>query len=111
MESRHTHSIKIQEEEGGSIQDDVVVVENFGNHQQNQQNKSYTKIQDVAEEEKTREIKGVQEEEVVGNKGTVAFFMLVGFVTNMVTLEMTTIKYSTKGDMVKEISKGTMYLL
>ena len=69
------------------------------------------KIQVVAEEEEIKEAGGVQEEEVVGIKGKVIILMYVGFVANMVTLQMAVINDSTIGDKVDEISKETMHLL
>ena len=73
--------------------------------------KAMQKIQVVAEEEEIKEAGGVQEEEVVGSKDKVIILMHVGFVPNMVTLQMTIINDSTIGDKVEEISKETMHLL
>ena len=65
----------------------------------------------MAEEEEIKEAGGVQEEEVVGSKDKAITLMHVGFVTNMVTLQMTVINNSTIGYKVEEISKETMHLL
>ena len=69
------------------------------------------KIQVVAKEEEIKEAGGVQEEEVVGSKDKAIILMHVGFVADMVTLQMTIINDSTIGDKVEEISKETMHLL
>ena len=69
------------------------------------------KIQVVAEEEEIKEAGGVQEEEVVGSKDKVIILMHVGFVADMVTLQMTIINNSTIGDKVDKISKESMHLL
>ena len=65
----------------------------------------------MAEEEEIKEAGGVQEEEVVGSKDKVIILMHVGFVADMVTLQMTVINDSTIGDKVDEISKETTHLL
>ena len=113
LESRHKHSIQMEEVGRGRgwSQRGCDGGGRFGNHQQNQQNQGYTKSQDVAKEEEIREPGGVQEEETVGNKGKVIILILVAFVANQVTLQMTIINDSTTKDMVKEINKGAMHLL
>ena len=73
--------------------------------------KATQKTQVMAEEEEIKEAGGVQEEEVVGSKDKVIILMHVGFVADMVTLQMTVINDSTIGDKVEEISKETMHLL
>ena len=69
------------------------------------------KIQVVAEEEEIKEAWEVKEEEVVGSKDKAIILMHVGFVANMVALQMIVINNSTIGDKVEEISKETMHLL
>ena len=69
------------------------------------------KIQVVAKEEEIKEAGEVQEEEVVGSKEKAIILMHVGFVADMVTLQMTVINDSTIRDKVDEISKKTTHLL
>ena len=68
------------------------------------------KIQVVAEEEETLEEGGAEEEEVDGNRDKTIILMYVGFVEDMVTMQMTIIKgLITKGQ-VEEINKEIMCL-
>ena len=69
------------------------------------------KIQVMAKEEEIKEAGGVQEEEVVANKYKVIIIMHVGFLADMVTLQMTVITDSTIEDKVDKISKETTHLL
>ena len=69
------------------------------------------KIQVVAKEEETLEKGGAQEEEVDGNKDKTIILMYVGFVADMVTMQMTVIRDLITEDQVEEISnKETMRL-
>ena len=68
------------------------------------------KIQDVVEEEEIREQGGAEEEEVDGNKDKIVVLMYVGFVADMVTMQMIVIRGLIIEDQVEEISKEVMCL-
>ena len=67
-------------------------------------------IQDVIEEEEIREQGGAQEEEVDGNRDKAIIMMYVGFVADMVTMQMIIIGVLVTEDQVEEISKEIMCL-
>ena len=64
----------------------------------------------MEEEEEIREQGGVQEEEVDGNKDKIVILMYVGFVADMVTMQMIVIRGLIIEDLVEEISKEIMRL-
>ena len=64
----------------------------------------------MVEEEEIREQGGAQEEEVDDNRNKAIILMYVGFVANMVTMQMIAIRGLITEDQVEEISKEIMCL-
>ena len=64
----------------------------------------------MVEEEEIREQGEAQEEEVDGNKDRILILMCVGFVANMVTMQMIVTKGLIIEDLVEEISKEIICL-
>ena len=96
------HSTQILEEEGGDNQEDVVVVVDLATITKI---RIMQKMQVVAEEEETKEQGGVQEVEVAGSsKDSITILMHVGFVADMVTLQMIVTR-----DLVEGINRETMH--
>ena len=109
LESRHKLSILTQEEEGGGLKEDAVVVVDLVTITKISKIKIMQKIQVVEEEEETREEGGALEAAVDGNKGITVTQMVVGYAAKQGTLQMSAI---TTNQMIGEMAgrnKETMH--